>query len=95
MFLSREEALLFSFRRKLKVKWESQVTKTKCHVEMTLVVQLPGNSFQYLLLNPNLPHSTLLMTERTIITLTWTTARENTNPAIKIILDEITAIYSQ
>lgn len=35
------------------------------------------------------------MTERAILTLTWTRARENSNSDIKITLDGIGAIYSQ
>lgn len=46
-------------------------------------------------LNPYLLHVILLMTERTIVTLIWTTTKENTNFHIKIILDAIGAIYSQ
>jgi len=36
MILSREEALLFE--RKVKVKQKSPITKTRGHVEMTLLV---------------------------------------------------------
>lgn len=96
MFLSREETLLYSCRRKLKVKFHSQITKNKCHVKkMTLLVQLTE------IPSSHIPQSFFASCYITgdrkdyIVTLIWTITKENTNFNIKIILDRIGAIYSQ